>query len=692
MLPSLHTLTAAVAAAATALLLAAPGPASAFPAAATDLPLLVRSSPTGTYAPALVSCPATGPDTNVGLLRNASNYALSNAESEYIARHRTARAADWADYLRRVGLDSAFPGGASNFTQTASNLPKAALAFSGGGYRAMLVGAGMAQAFDGRNATAVQRGTGGLLQLVDYIVGLSGGSWLTGSLAINDHQSVQSLHDTVWDLENNLVIPEDNTISFYAGLVKDVGDKAAVVGRDYTSLVDYWSNALRQHLVNSSYPNDGVATTWSDIRNTSSYVNASYPFPIVIADEREPGEILISLNSSIWEFTPVEFGNWLPSNAAFMPIDSLGTALNNGISQERDGLCYAGYDNFGYTVGTSSALFTALFQRLIQSNGSSIIKDALLVITGLVAALGNDVTQIANPLRGYGNGNNSATEKLTLVDGGLDLQNIPLWPALQPARDLDAIIAVDSSADVSNWPNGTAPNATAARGRNPFFSGVAVPNFPSPQTFVNRGLNTRPTFFACNASDALNANTAANGTSSPLVIYLPNYPWVSFGNTSTYQLAYERNESQSVIDNAFASATLNGVAADWPQCLACALLERSWARTGIPRPQNCTQCLDKYCWDGTTNDTQPALSYSPAISVPEFISSKGRVQRTPAYTGGDGSNSGMDSANAASAQSSGGSSTNTGAGVGRVALPLSSSTGAALLGTAVLGAAVASLF
>ncbi|CAD6890551.1 unnamed protein product [Tilletia controversa] len=661
-----------------------PSPAQAFPA---EL-LRGRSSPTGTYAPALVACPPASADRTNGLIRNASNYALSNSEADYIAKHRSVRAPDWASYLRRVGLDGAFPGGADNFTKTVSNLPKAALALSGGGYRATLVGGGMVQAFDGRNATANQRGTGGILQLVDYIAGLSGGSWTTGSLAINDFQSIQSLHDNVWNLQENLIIPDSDTLSFYTDLVKDVEDKANVVSRGFTAIVDYWGRALSHHLVNSSWAKQGEATTWSDIRTTSSFKNYSAPFPIVIADERAPGAVLISLNSSIWEFTPYEFGNWIPTQPAFMPIDSLGTALSNGTSQERDGLCYAGYDNFGYVVGTSSALFTSLFTSLIRSNGSSFIKDALLLITGTIAAFGNDVMQIANPLRNYGSGNNTGAERLTLVDGGLDLQNVPFWPVVQPARELDVVIAVDSSADVSNWPNGTAPNATATRGRNSFFSSVAVPNFPSPNTFVNRGLNTRPTFFACNASDALNANTAANGTSSPLVVYLPNYPWIALGNTSTFQLAYSPSESQSVIDNAFAAATLNGVEPDWPQCLACAMLERSWARTGIQRPQNCTACLDKYCWDGTKNQTVPAGAYSPPIGVPAFVSSGGKDQSAPAQTGGDGTNSGPDSANAESMNGGGGGNS---AGAARATIGWGLGSGL-VLSTIVLAAGLAVLF
>lgn len=72
--------------------------------------------------------------------------------------------------------------------------PTVGLAVSGGGFRASLVGAGIFNAFDGRNKTAVKAGTGGILQLASYMTGLSGGAWFVSSLAIN---SFPTLHDLI---------------------------------------------------------------------------------------------------------------------------------------------------------------------------------------------------------------------------------------------------------------------------------------------------------------------------------------------------------------------------------------------------------------------------------------------------------------------------------------------------------------
>lgn len=71
--------------------------------------------------------------------------------------------------------------------------PNVGIAASGGGFRAALVGAGVFDAFDGRNATAVSAGTGGILQTASYMTGLSGGSWFVSSMAVNNFPAIQDL-------------------------------------------------------------------------------------------------------------------------------------------------------------------------------------------------------------------------------------------------------------------------------------------------------------------------------------------------------------------------------------------------------------------------------------------------------------------------------------------------------------------
>ena len=75
----------------------------------------------------------------------------------------------------------------TNNARNTTVLPNIAIAFSGGGYRAMLNGAGALQAFDNRevNGTNTPGHLGGLLQASTYVAGLSGGSWLVGSIYVS---------------------------------------------------------------------------------------------------------------------------------------------------------------------------------------------------------------------------------------------------------------------------------------------------------------------------------------------------------------------------------------------------------------------------------------------------------------------------------------------------------------------------
>ncbi|UZJ55172.1 hypothetical protein CBS101457_004492 [Exobasidium rhododendri] len=628
-----------------------------------------RSNPTGSYTPSFAACPpitnSANNGSNAGFVRDTRQFAISSNESDYVTRHRTAVQTAWQTWLSSSnpgpGLDGAdgIPGGVANYTSTLSNLPKVGIAVSGGGYRAMLHGSGYLMGLDSRNTTAQSRGTAGFLQLADYAAGLSGGSWAIGSLALNDWPTAQSLADNTWNLDNNLVLPSDGTISFYADLVSDVAGK-----RDEgftTGIVDYWGRALSYHLVNSTYPNEGQGTTFSDIRNTSNFEAASFPFPIVIADEREPGQLLINRNTTVFEFNPYEFGSWDPVVSGFIPIDILGTPMNNGVTNETDSRCTYGFENFGFVVGTSSTLFNEAFSDLITTDGDSIIKAAVQSILGDISKDSNDVSILPNPFYGYRATDASVLvsklANITLVDGGEDDQNIPINTLLYPGRALDLILAIDSSADITDWPNATGLHEVFLRYQEGTqYNGTPIPDIPSINTIVNRGLNTRPTFFGCNSTvNITNAATAHDGVKAPIIAYIANYPWSSLSNTSTFQLSYTAAEAQQVLDNAVNVATMGGVTNGsiyWPTCLACASLQRSFERTNTARPSVCNDCFDAYCWDGVTNETTPN-TYSPAVGTPVWVTSQGQVQAIPASTGGNGSNAAEGDASGSSSATSG---------------------------------------
>lgn len=131
----------------------------------------------------------------------------------------------------------------------------------------------------------------------------------------------------------------------------------------------------------------------------------------------------------------------------------------------------------------------------------------------------------------------------------MDNQNIPLWPLIQPERQVDIIFAVDASADTDYyWPNGsslvqTYNRVTGAAGVARSNKSISFPYVPDTQTFVNLGLNLRPTFFGCNGS-----NGTLPGTAPPLIVYIPNAPYSYYSNFSTYNGEYSASDVNGILN------------------------------------------------------------------------------------------------------------------------------------------------
>jgi lysophospholipase len=46
---------------------------------------------------------------------------------------------------------------------------------------------------------------------------------------------------------------------------------------------------------------------------------------------------------------------------------------------------------------------------------------------------------------------------------------------------------------------------------------------------------------------------------------------------------------------------------DWTTCLGCAVMDRTLDKIGMQRTNQCQECLQKYCWDGTYDQRTPAI-------------------------------------------------------------------------------------
>lgn len=209
------------------------------------LGLTVAQNPVNNYAPTVnVNCPQTPTGS---LLRTfpPQAQALDTSEAEYIAsRESTVIPNAWSNWL----------GNASDigykFKDLQGNFPRIGIAIGGEGYRTAQYGAGVLSALDWRNTTAREMGTGGLLQIASYLAASSGkfsielalaasfdyvttvilgGSWLLGSLLMNDWPSLQELVYgneaglSSWMLDLDLIVPspspEDNNNQAYWGSI-----------------------------------------------------------------------------------------------------------------------------------------------------------------------------------------------------------------------------------------------------------------------------------------------------------------------------------------------------------------------------------------------------------------------------------------------------------------------------------------
>lgn len=574
-------------------------------------------SPTDSYAPGNVDCPSNGTD----IVRKGEG--LSPQERDWVQNRHEQTRPELLSYLKRVGFKSVDP---DQFLGQDTNIT-IGLSFSGGGYRAMLAGAGQFAALDARTPNATEQGhVGGLVQAATYLVGLSGGNWMVGSVVINNFTTIPELQHSsdVWDLEHSMINPGGINIfktgSYWDDIRDDVNDKQAA-GYN-TSFTDIWGRGLSYQFFNAS---NTARLTWSEIQNYDHFKNHSMPYPIVVADGRAPGTRIISGNSTIFEMSPFEVGSWDPNVYSFAKTEWLGTNMTNG---KPNGTCVHGFDNAGFVVGTSSSLFNQFILQLNSTGVTGVVYD---LAHSILKRLDKDSDDIAiyspNPFKGmtYLNNNSiSNTDYLDLVDGGEDGQNVPYYPLLQPERAVDVIISYDNSADTDfNWPNGTSAVQTYRRQFENQNNGTIFPYVPDVNTFINENLTSRPAFFGCDVANLTsldkNGYTQVNSSAAlpPLIVYIANYPWTFFSNTSTMsKLSYDKKEVAGMIENGYSTSTqFNGtVDPDWPVCLGCALLQREATRRNQSLGSDCDQCFQKYCWNGKTDDNaEKALKFAPQI-------------------------------------------------------------------------------
>ena len=507
------------------------------------------------YAPIPVTCP------NSPLVRAASG--LSASESAYIAARQTTASMALGNWLQKV-----------NSTFSTSNLPNVALTTSGGGLRSLLTGAGVIQAFDARDSSSA---VSGLYQGLTYQAGLSGGGWLLSSFAGNNYPTISSLESNLWitAFQDTLLDPANlGAGGAYSQISADVVAKQAA-GFPPT-IVDVNGRLLSYQLLYG--PDGGVATELSSITGFSNFMSHSVPYPIITALDVETvtGACTPPNNSVIYEFSPYEFGSFDSGVNAFTQTKYLGSSLSNGAPTKPT--CETNYDNLGYILGTSSDVFNELcttFPSITNVPGTVLANISALINQTHALTTRDEYAVYPNPFYNYQHSALvSAQQTLTLVDGGESHQNNPLFPLLQPARNIGVIIVNDNSADTSaNFPDGSELYQTYIQAQ-----AAGLTKMPLiPSTAVT---NTRATFFGC------------IDPSKVTIVYLPNFNYTFPSGESTAKLEYTEAETRGMISNG-GQIALQGGDQEWPECLACAVAKK----TGEKLPDGCAGCFSKYCYN-----------------------------------------------------------------------------------------------
>ncbi|KAH0827839.1 phospholipase B [Lanmaoa asiatica] len=563
-------------------------------------------------------------------------------------------------YIGCKGVETSFPAhgqdwvgnGSSigySFSLFGASLPRIGFALGGEGYRAALLGAGAFSALDARNSTAKTLGTGGLLQVASYLAGSSGGSWLTASLMLNDWPTPSALVYgdgaglSGWMLDMDLVSPssfnpgDGNNQEYWGSILASVEAKAnASID---TSITDLLGRAVSYHFLNQTtksnfYTNNtghGAGQLWSQIPRLPSYANQSMPFPIIAADSLSPGSdstSVVSLDSVVYEasartFSSVRLADGSSSRhsslglgiQAYLPWlqwPTPGTHLVNGLASGPS-TCVTGFDQAAFLMGSSASIFNVVdgssgnFTGFDGQNGDVTGMQFLYEqLSSRVQSRSFNVANWPNAFQAINPATfqDSSSQWLSLVDGGSNLEQIPLGTLFTKARAVDVVVAVDASSDDSNqWPNGTTLLTTSQRISSLLSSShQAFPPIPSSaQDFVSTGVNQRPTFFGCNPSQI--------PAEYPLIIYIPNSPPLDgsypASNTGDLQFTYSPLQTAVFINQAFQNTlggfkpNTNSPDPNWGRCLQCAALDRARLRF-TPPPQRsdfCAQCFSQYCYD-----------------------------------------------------------------------------------------------
>ncbi|KAK4503621.1 hypothetical protein PRZ48_004536 [Zasmidium cellare] len=584
------------------------------------------------YAPIQVQCPKRDQ-----WVRSAGG--LSNEESLWVEGRKPKVLEGLTSYLERLNLsDFDLETYLTRLQENKANVPTLGMAISGGAWSSALTGTGALRAIDDRFSPAVEQ------QVPTYNIG---GSWPVMGLVTYNFPTIDAMiHAWHVDISRGTATTDTVHAATIQTMLEQIAPKHEA-GYDL-SYMDLLGRIFAYEFV--AGPNGGMATTLSGVADLSNFREHNMPLPLwqapqlVASDTSFYGIRVPADNAAIYEWTPFEIGSWTGPEE-FFPTKYLGMKMVDGLPV--DG-CVVNYDKASFMLGMAADAWNFwLIEAYSNNTLGSFAKRAteppqpkrslskrdgppLSLLNGIASLFQQAYSlsvnaalyvSIPNPFATSTSTPNSTIvpTNLTLVDESEMLQAIPLWGLSQPARGVDFILAWDSDGDAApySWNNGTSLHGTYLYAQA---HGVPFPIVPSPATFINRNYTTRPTFFGCDAN-----LTMTNNTQAPIILYMGNAPYSAYTNYSAFQSSFSDENMAVILTNAFNQLSQgNGTLdAEWPECLGCAVVERSLAKVGMRRSEQCERCFGRYCWDGRSDDgapgfVDPALVLDPSFSFEEW--------------------------------------------------------------------------
>ncbi|ODV91276.1 hypothetical protein CANCADRAFT_31967 [Tortispora caseinolytica NRRL Y-17796] len=472
-----------------------------------------------------------------------------------------------------------------------AEMPRIALAFSGGGFRAMTCGAGSMVAMDARTPGAVgPNQLGGLLQSSAYVAGASGGSWLVASSFAHGYVSpLEIIKNNGWQLQNFLLAPKSGVIAnvkFFYNIYKALKSKKEVAP---VTVVDIWGRFLAYQLLESD--SSSVDVTLNKLLESSAFTAFEAPVPFLTSTMREDVNIAFKLDSPIFSFSPFGTGTTHRLVNGYVDTKYLGSGSNQDNNQ-----CVEGYDNLGFLMGTSANVFPAIpdyIVTLIEQIDYYFVRKVILAAFKALRVYADaiDFSKIKdNTFKGLKEySRNFDSDSLLLADGGISGQNLPLYPLLNKKRKVDVIFAFDNTDDTSEkYPDGT--TLETAYNAATYDDQVSMPTVPTVAQ-MNSTMLEHPIFFGCNQPD------------TPLIVYLPNTHFTDEANYSTLKLQYTKDELAGMMNNAYniltqGNNTLAKSDVKWTDCARCATILRTSQHHDLKLPDTCQQCFSEYCYGG----------------------------------------------------------------------------------------------